>query len=74
MIDEHARIVLTESLPASDLQAGDVGTVVHVHDDGAAYEVEFFSLDGRTYAVETVEATAVRPVASTDVTHARSRE
>lgn len=74
MIDEHDRIVLTEPLPASDLQAGDVGTVVHIHDEGAAYEVEFFSLDGRTYAVETVEATAVRPVASTDVTHARSRE
>ena len=73
MIEEHDRIVLTEPLPALDLQAGDVGTVVHVHGDGAAYEVEFFHLDGRTVAVETVEAAAVRPVASTDVTHARTR-
>jgi hypothetical protein len=51
-----------------------VGTVVHVYERGAAYEVEFFHVDGRTVAVETVEATAVRPVASTDVTHARPRE
>lgn len=74
MIDEHDRIVLTEPLPKSDLQAGDVRTVVHVHDDGAAYEIEFFSLDGRTVAVETVSASALRPVASTDITHARTRE
>ena len=74
MIEEHDRIVLTEPLPEPDLQAGDVGTVVHVHDDGDAYEVEFFHLDGRTVAIETVSASVVRPVASTDVTHARTRE
>lgn len=73
MIEEHDRVVLTESVPEHDLQAGDVGTVVHVYADGAAYEVEFFRLDGRTVAVETVSASAVRPVASTDVTHARTR-
>lgn len=71
MIEEHDRIVLTEPLPASDLQAGDVGTVVHVYDEGTAY---FFCLDGRTVAVETVSASALRPIASTDITHARSRE
>jgi len=54
MIEEHDRVVLTESVPEHDLQAGDVGTVVHVYADGAAYEVEFFRLDGRTVAVETV--------------------
>jgi hypothetical protein len=74
MIDEHDRVVLTENLPEQDLQAGDVGTVVHVYGDGAAFEVEFFHLDGRTVAVETVEAAAVRPIASTDIIHARSRE
>jgi hypothetical protein len=74
MIEEHDRVVLTESLPGQDLQAGDVGTVVHVYERGAAYEVEFFHLDGRTVAVETVPASAVRPVASTDVAHARPRE
>ena len=74
MIEEHDRVVLTENLPEQDLQAGDVGTVVHIYGDGAAFEVEFFHLDGRTLAVETVEAAAVRPVASTDVPHARTRE
>jgi len=74
MIEEHDRVVLTENLPEQDLQAGDVGTVVHIYEGGAAFEVEFFHLDGRTVAVETVEASAVRPVASTDITHARTRE
>ena len=36
MIEEHDRIVLTESFPEHDLQAGDVGTVVHVYEDEAA--------------------------------------
>ena len=74
MIEEHDRVVLTEDLSEQDLQAGDVGTVVHVYEEGTAFEVEFFRLDGRTVAVETVPALAVRPIASTDVTHARTRE
>ncbi len=74
MIEEHDRVVLTEHVPEQDLQAGDVGTVVHIYGDGAAFEVEFFYLDGRTVAVETVKASAVRAVDSTDVIHARTRE
>jgi len=74
MIEEHDRVVLTEDLSEQDLQAGDVGTVVHVYEEGTAFEVEFFRLDGRTVAVETVPASAVRPIASTDVIHARTRE
>jgi len=74
MTEEHDRIVLTENLPEHDLQAGDVGTVVHIYADGKAFEVEFSRLDGHTIAVETVPASAVRPVASTDVTHARTRK
>ena len=55
MIKEHNRVVLTASLPARGLVAGDVGTVVHVYGDGKAYEVEFFTLDGHTADVVTVE-------------------
>ena len=73
MIEEHDRVVLTDDRPEQDLQAGDVGTVVHVYAEGTAYEIEFFRLDGHTVAVETVAASAVRPVASTDATHARTR-
>ena len=74
MIEEHDRVVLTEDLSEQDLQAGDVGTVVHVYEEETAFEVEFFRLDGRTVAVETVPASAVRSIASTDVIHARTRE
>ena len=74
MTEEHDRVVLTEDLSEQDLQAGDVGTVVHVYEEGTAFEVEFFRLDGRTVAVETVPASAVRSIASTDVIHARTRE
>ncbi len=74
MLEEHDRIVLTEDLPPSFLKAGDVGTIVHVHGRGAAFEVEFLALDGDTAAVETVPAPKLRPVAVTDLTHARATE
>ncbi len=48
MIKEHGRVVLKASIPAERLEAGDVGTVVHVYSDGKAYEVEFVALDGHT--------------------------
>ena len=71
MIKEHDRVVLTAELPAEKLTAGDVGTVVHVHRAGEAFEVEFVSLDGETVAVVTLERAQVRPVGSREITHAR---
>ena len=71
MIAEHERIVLTNDLPEEDLEAGDVGTVVFVHGNGEAYEVEFFTLSGSTAAVATVSASQVRPVSQRDLIHAR---
>ena len=71
MIKEHDRIVLKTDLPADGLEAGDVGTVVHVYADGAAFEVEFTTLDGATAAVVTVEADQARPVHKREITHAR---
>jgi hypothetical protein len=71
MIKEHDRIVLTKRVPGEDLEVGDVGTVVHVYADGKAFEVEFTTLDGKTAAVATVEALAVRPVTSHEITHSR---
>jgi hypothetical protein len=70
-IKEHDCVVLTKNLPAENLEAGDVGTVVHIHKDGAAYEVEFVTLAGNTVAVATVEASDVRPVGKRDISHAR---
>ena len=71
MIKEHERVVLKTPLPAEGLEAGDVGTVVHVYKDGEAYEVEFATLDGHTAAVATLEASQVRPVGRHDITHTR---
>ena len=71
MLLEHDRIVLTADIPDAGLKAGDVGTIVHIYPQNVAYEVEFFSLDGNTVAVATVEREQARPVTGLDVTHAR---
>lgn len=71
-IKEHDRVVLTVDIAAEKLARGDVGTVVHVYDEGKALEVEFVALDGETLAVVTVESHQVRPVLHREITHARS--
>ena len=70
-IKEHDCVVLTADLPAEKLEPGDVGTVVHIHKNGAAYEVEFMTLDGHTVAVATVGSTQLRPVSRRDISHVR---
>jgi hypothetical protein len=72
MMIEHERVVLKTPVPSEALEAGDVGTVVHVYRDGLAYEVEFTTLDGKTAAVVTVEAPQIRPVGGREITHARA--
>jgi hypothetical protein len=70
-IREHDCIVLTADLPEDGLQAGDVGTVVHIHGANAGYEVEFMTLTGQTVAVATVLPSQLRPVSQRDVSHVR---
>jgi uncharacterized protein DUF4926 len=70
-IKEHDRVVLKSDLPAEGVKAGDVGTVVHIYQDGLSYEVEFTALNGDTVAVATVETSQVRPVREQEITHAR---
>lgn len=57
---EHSQVVLNTPLPALQLEPGAIGVVLHVHGDGEAYEVEFFSLDGRSSGVETLLARDLR--------------
>ena len=47
MLAEHDRVVLTEDFRDRCLRGGDVGTIVHVHRGGEAFEVDIpaFSLD-----------------------------
>jgi hypothetical protein len=71
MIREHDRVALTSGIPAARLEAGDIGTVVHVYPGEKAYELEFVLLDGNTLTVVTVEAGGVRPIGSGDLPSAR---
>ncbi len=71
MIKEHDCVVLTNDLPAEGLKVGDLGTVVHIHADGAAYEVEFLTLTGQTVAVATVSRSQCRPISQRDISHVR---
>ena len=71
MIREHDCVVLTQDLPDEDLKAGDIGTVVHIHQHGAGYEVEFMTLTGETVAVATVVPGQLRAVTKRDMAHVR---
>src|SRR5258708_39566461 len=71
MIKEHDCVVLTSDIPAQGLQAGDVGTVVHIHRNGEAYEVEFATFTGQTVAIATVLHSRCRPVGRHDISHVR---
>ena len=72
MIKEHERVILAVDLPAYQLEAGDVGVVVMIHRGGDGYEVEFFTLDGKTFDVVTVEKSQIRPVRQRELLHARA--
>lgn len=71
MIQELERVALTVDLPAYQLQAGDMGTVVDITTDGTEYTIEFFTLDGETFAVVPVGATQIRRVGGHEIAHAR---
>lgn len=49
-------VALTVDLPEYNLRCGQVGTVVELLADGAAFEVEFSDRDGRTF-----ESIGLRP-------------
>jgi hypothetical protein len=48
-------VALTQNLPDLGLYKGQVGTIIEVYEP-TAFEVEFVNLKGKTYAVETLEA------------------
>lgn len=58
-MEELDLITLTTDLPDYDLKAGDRGTIVLVHGQGEAFEVEFIKA-GRTVAVTTLESDQVQ--------------
>jgi hypothetical protein len=72
MIKELDSVVLTTDLPKDGLTAGDLGTVVLVHENGRGFTVEFMTLAGVTLAVVTLLSHQVRPIAKGEIAHARS--
>ncbi len=71
MIREHDCIVFTDDIRAEGLQSGNRGSVVHIHPNAAAYEVEFVTLTDLTVAVVRVLPIRLRPVSRRDLTHVR---
>jgi hypothetical protein len=71
MIEELASVVLTTDIPERGLQAGDIGTVVMVHQQGKGYTVEFMTLSGETVAVVTLASEQVRPIRTNEIAHVR---
>ena len=74
MIKEHDRVVLRKPIPKDEVEAGDIGTVVHIYQDGLAYEGEFITLSGDTFAEVTLEADHVRPISNPEIALARELE
>jgi hypothetical protein len=70
-LSELDLVALRHGAPAYGLVAGDVGTIVHVHGAGEAYEVEFVAADGRTLALMTLGASEVEPVSGAQILHVR---
>ena len=71
MIDELKLVALVEDLPQFNLKKGDLGTIVFVHEGGAAYEVEFTTLEGATIAVITVQAHQIRQIGPSEIAQSR---
>ncbi len=74
MINEYERVAITIDLPQYRLKSGDIGTVVDITSDAKEYTLEFFTLDGETYAVVPVMREHIRQIGQGEVAHARSVE
>ena len=60
LLKEHDLVVVTEDLPELAVRCGDIGTVVHIYCDNAAFEVEFVSSTGQTIGTATLPASKIR--------------
>lgn len=64
-------VVLERDVPENGLRKGDIGAVVHMHDD-SALEVEFVRASGRTQALVQLATADVRAVQDEDVPAVRT--
>ena len=54
-------VILARDLPSTHLQKGQVGTIVEVYSP-EAFEVEFVDLNGKTYGLETLNASQLMQI------------
>jgi hypothetical protein len=64
-------VVLTHDIDEYGLERGDLGAVVHVYGDNAAYEVEFVTADGYTAALLTLMPDDIRLMTGSEILNAR---
>jgi hypothetical protein len=71
MLNELDAVALAKDVPAHHLKAGDVGTIVHIHDSAGPFEVEFVRADGWTVALVRLERADIRALDPMDIFNAR---
>ena len=71
MIQELDSVILVKDYPDQGLVKGDMGSVVMVHGNGKAFEVEFVTLAGDTLGVLTLTADEVQAISARDMPHVR---
>lgn len=65
-------VVLERDLPEYGLQRGDLGAIVHVHEQ--VLDVEFVRLSGETQAVVQLSPSDIRPVQDADLPAVRTAD
>ena len=71
MFEELDTVVLARNIEKYSLKKGDVGTIVHVYEEGQALEVEFVTAKGKTVAVLTLTPSDIRPMERDEILHVR---
>ena len=71
IMNEHDCAVLIKNASECNLEAGDVGTIVHIYENGKAFEVEFSSGSGSLIGLLTLAPDEIRPVLAEEVLHVR---
>lgn len=71
MFEELDTVVLDHNIEKYGLKKGDIGTVVHIYEEGKALEVEFVTAKGKTVAVLTLTPSDIRPMERNEILHVR---
>lgn len=71
MIHELDQVEILVDIPVHGLKAGDVGTVMLVHQNGKGYTLEFLTWDGETVGIVTLDADKIRGIRSKEIPRTR---